>query len=334
MSRQVLAFSLLLGTGLLLSLLSWRGAASGAPAGAIPLAPLSADALTGLVVEHRGEVTTLTRRSDALGPFLEITRSRPSSAPSPLDEATELERFVSVEAGDRVLEQLLPLQALRSLEIDDPARLAALGLDPESRGTLSLEGRGGERFTFELGGRSHGSARRYLRDPRDGQVYLVDASPLRSLEEAHRYLVERALFSLRRAEIDRAELRAGDRALLAVHQGKLRPDGGWWSPPDAPGRRLEIWAAWLGKLQGLQALATLPAPPEGVTELFSLTVEGEGPPETLRLLEGPPGPEGRPEIYAHSAHLRAYVSLRASAAARVIDELPGVWAEAQGPRGP
>ncbi|RMG19895.1 MAG: DUF4340 domain-containing protein [Deltaproteobacteria bacterium] len=230
-------------------------------------------------------------KAEAATPETKEPASPDGESGTPAQEGTppmEVKHFVSTSAAGRVVKKLAPLLAYRVLEHPDDERLAKLGL-AESKERLVLE-KAGRTWTFDVGGRTYGAARRYLRDAESGRVYLVDGSPLRTLQNAERTLIERKLFDMRRSEIERVTVRRGEKTVTMVQQHRDDRAKAYWAREEAPQKKIETWRNWIDKLFGLQAREYREEEPANLEPVVTVVVEGDGPQETLTLYRTRPEP--------------------------------------------
>ena len=126
------------------------------------------------------------QRSDEIGTYLwvEYVDKKVPDDPS-------RKYFIAGGNGDKLLDALSPLVAIRSLntEID----IATLGLD-EPSATLTVTSKGQKRL-FSIGDEAYGTKDLYVRDDASQEIFLIDDSKLRNLRQARTTLPNRAIFS-------------------------------------------------------------------------------------------------------------------------------------------
>ncbi len=363
MSRQVWILSGLLAFALVLSYLSANRRTTASAGDRIEVISVTPEEVERVRYTTEKGTTELLTRKDALGTWYEVTIREPSkeaAAPKEKDEATgevsekeasekeasgkegsekaseeatkeaapppKVKRFTATGAGERVLRKLAPLHAYRVLEDLDPERLATLGL-AESKDRLEIV-RKGRTFVFDVGARTYGAARRYLRQADTGRVYLIDGSPLRTLENAERTLVERKLLGLRRSEIERARIERGEQTVTMVQQNRDDRTKAYWSTEADPEKKVETWRNWIDKFFGLQARKYVDMDPEALEEVFRIAFEGDGRTETVRVFRERPTASDENEeahYYARSDNTRAVVKIDDRLAGEVVADLDGVF---------
>jgi hypothetical protein len=136
---------------------------------------------------------------------------KPSPAPAP-------ERYVRGNAGaEKLLEKLTPLRATRALGVLEPAKLKELTLDAPKK-KLTLTTRSGT-HVFDVGAPT-GVSDPYVKDQKDGRVYVLGNSILSDLDSASVRLVDRALHTFKPTDWDGLVVTAGAKKReLAIQPG-------------------------------------------------------------------------------------------------------------------
>jgi len=151
------------------------------------------------------------------------------------------------DAAEKLYERFTPLRAIRSLGVLDPAKLKELGLDT-SKKRLEITARGAK-HRFVIGAPVGVSTDPYLRDERDGRVYVVARAATADLDSAAVRLMDRKLHVFKLGEVDSMTIKAGakQRELRVQARGddlssvKL-------TPPNAPEKPDEMAKNWHDKL--------------------------------------------------------------------------------------
>lgn len=133
--------------------------------------------------------------------------------------------------ADKVYDHFTPLRAVRSLGVLDPKKLKEVGLEnPERRLEIKT---GSTQYVFTVGTAALGAGTPYLRQEKDGRVYLLRGTVLSDLEFASSKLVERRLHAFKPEDWDTIKVTAANqsRELTQVGGQKLA-DKGQKSPDD------------------------------------------------------------------------------------------------------
>jgi hypothetical protein len=131
------------------------------------------------------------------------------------------------DAAVRLLDALTPLRASRALGVVEPGKLKEFGLAPADapdggaapaykKRTLAITARGDTR-TFTVGS-PPGLYATYIKDDRDGRVYLLGGSVVSDLENASARLSDRTLHGFKAGDYDGVTVEAGgkSRELVAL----------------------------------------------------------------------------------------------------------------------
>jgi hypothetical protein len=272
----------------------------------------------------------IEHKSDAQGAYLwvvytqtkEKVKPHPDHGPTPADPAaapeppkaeeppelvTETQVFKAGENGDKMLETLSPLLAIRKLSDVDTAKLANIGLDaPKESIEITRKGR---TLKLELGGESYGTRDRYARDAATGDIYLLDDETIRPLKFARTRLPDRGLFSLGQEKIASGNIEDATGKKVAFEQ-KNKDDKAkaTWvkaTAPDAEDVQLKTWIDQALKLKST-AYANPDEAPQNLEPRFKLSFTDEkGKSETLEVLQA--GAEG--DWWAKGDYTRGLVKL-------------------------
>jgi Domain of unknown function (DUF4340) len=150
----------------------------------------------------------LVRDKDENGTFVSVRLSgsdatgvhMPSTHPAVPIKVPE--RYVrGNEAAQRLFERIAPLCATRALGVLDGAKLKDLGLDTTKK-RIEVVGRGTRR-SYAISPAPPGGMDPYIRDEKDGRVYIVSRTILSDLQAATTNLVERRMHSFKIEDVDR-----------------------------------------------------------------------------------------------------------------------------------
>ncbi len=296
-----------------------------------------AEAITEIRWTGKKNESTLTRRSDAVGPYFWVDYTRWTQKPvlktqgeeedgSPI-EPTPPERvakqsvFKASDKAEELLKSLSPMLALRRLDVTGPDKISEIGLDvPEA--TLEIV-RGDSTQVLDIGGEAYGSRHIYVRRRSDGQIYLVERELLQNLKYARSRLADHSLVGTARKDVTRAVLTAEGETLEATQRNPHDAAKAVWvlaSDPENAPEQLTTWMAQALKLKGMR-YADPAAPPVDLESRLTLQLfDAKGRSETLELLQV--GQSG--DWYARSEHTRGLVKVVRSAAKSLADDVGSV----------
>lgn len=252
----------------------------------------------------------------------------PAAAPAtPAEpEAPKVARvqvFKSGEAGQKLVDSLSPLLALRKFDEITPDKLATIGLDaPKEKLEITRKGR---TRVLELGGEAYGSKDRYARDVESGDIFLIDDETIRPLKYATTRLPDRTLLSFARKDLVSATVSAGVSSVEITSKNTDDEAKATWVKASAPDEAADQLKTWMDK--ALQLKGTSYVKPEDVPadleSRFSLTIkDAKGQSETLEVLQA--GADG--DWYGRSEHTRGLIKLLkgpTSALAEDVGQLVG-----------
>jgi hypothetical protein len=160
--------------------------------------------------------------------------------------------FVSVGPAQKIADKLGDLRALRDLGHTDDAKSSELGLKKDAiEGSVVVTLRG-EEHTLELGASAPGDTDRYVRDTKSGEVFVVEAEPIRQLEGGDHTLVETELheFPLD-PDVDRVTVSFGGKKRALVRRGMAQKR--FFADGSAPETNDETATTWMAKVERLHA---------------------------------------------------------------------------------
>jgi Domain of unknown function (DUF4340) len=254
----------------------------------------------------------------------EPAEEKPADGSAAPEVPTEVKtsRFVASTQGMEMWKSFAPLQALRELTVTTEER-ASFGLD-NATDPVTIEvtaSRGATKLA--VGGETYGSKDRYVES--GGKVYLVDDATLRPLQYAASRLVERSLFPLAEADIDKVEVTlGGGKAITWSHENKADAAAAFWARSTDPSKKDESGGTWLDKLFKLKLReyvdrSTVTATLEPVVT-FTVYGKNEIWPVTILKTTG----SGKTEWYADAAYNRSLVTLTDSLVRNVVDDISGL----------
>ena len=152
-----------------------------------------ADKIESLVWDSEKHHISLSIKSDKIGSYLwaEYTDKK--------KEKDQKKQFKVGVEGDKLLDNLSPLVAIRKLKDLDDAKKESLGLK-EVKTTLTLT-RKGKAHTYHIGAEAYGTKDIYLQDQESKEIFLVDDAKIRSLKFGRTKLPDRRLWSFKKDNI-------------------------------------------------------------------------------------------------------------------------------------
>jgi hypothetical protein len=164
------------------------------------------------------------------------TTSATDSAPTPPQD------FRGSDGAGRVYDKFTPFVAPRAFGALDAGKLKELGLDAPKR-KLEVTVRGDTR-KFDIGQPTTASTGElFLRDTRDGRVYLFPRGILPELQNADS-LIDRRMHTFEPADYDRVVLAVGGKKKELIHKGGKAVPSETFAPaktPDKPDQMAKNW---------------------------------------------------------------------------------------------
>jgi hypothetical protein len=256
----------------------------------------------------------LEQKADANGPAVWLrVAAKPSPGPAP-------ERYLRGNAGaEKLLDKLAPLRATRALGLLEPAKLKELGLDaPKKKLTISARG---TTHVFDVGVSPYGVSDPYVKDQKDGRVYVLGGGIISDLDSASVRLVERSLHAFKPADWDALTLTVGAKKRGLVTQLGAKPAD--TKLADAKTQKADLAAKnWHDKLFRLAVTEVLgqgekPAAGEPVVAL-KVEYTSHGKPEgwlEIGRVQPPANTSGTTpaaELYGKSEHTAGWMKLPAN----------------------
>ena len=163
--------------------------------------------------------------------------------PPPTNKATPPPRDLpGGDAAAKVFEQFAPLVSPRAFGVLDQTKLKELGLDAPKK-TLEVTVKGDVRKYAISAPASTGSGEAFLRDLRDGRVYLMPRSLASDLANAA-HLVDRRLHSFEPIDFNRIVVTAGGKKKEFVRMpGEPRANAGF-APAKTPDKADQMAKNW------------------------------------------------------------------------------------------
>jgi hypothetical protein len=297
-------------------------------AGDVTVWPGRSEDVHHITYESKTRKVDLETKQDSAGRYLEGTVEKESGPPKHAADAgppakppppKTIVTLVSVTEGQKVLDALAPLKALRDVGKLGDDRLGEFGLTtPEATLTVDV---GGTSRKLLVGSSAGASGDRYVKDPASGEVYAVKGDLLKDLDSADSRMLEHELHEWKDAEIKTATLTAGAKKRSLVRGG----EGGkhFWadaSTPDAQDETISNWITKLERLRPTEFVATAPGKREVVLRVDYAAGRALG---FLELAKAP-GDKGKADYFVTTERTRLPAKVTATTAEQVEQDLGGV----------
>jgi len=253
-----------------------------------------------------------------------LAKAGAESEPVEPEMVEEIKEFKAGESGDELFEALSPLRAKRELVDLSEEKLEELGLT-EPSAVLTIERTGKEPKVLELGSDTFGGSSAYVRDRESGKVYLVEGKALKPLKSGDRRLIDRRLRKEKPAEIVRVSVKGEAGSVELEQHNRDDKERAYWAIKGTEGAN-DTAKTWLSKVFRLRSRGYVQADeqPTGPETVFTIDLVGEdGKTTHIEILRGQ-DQEGETAWYARSDYTRGLVTLHATAAAEVAQDLDSV----------
>lgn len=172
------------------------------------------------------------------------------------------------EPAEKLLGQFAPLHSPRAFGVLDAKKQKELGLD-DAKKKLVIAARGAQ-HEFVIGQPPQSSGESYLRDTKDGRVYLMPRALLADLQGASHRLVDRRVHTFKIPDFNRVTITAGGKSrAFAVTNGqdangyKLAPA----NAPDKPDEQARNWHEKVWRLFPSELLGSGEVPASGAPKV-------------------------------------------------------------------
>ena len=165
--------------------------------------------------------------------------AKPEAKPAPTPPPRDLP---GADNAKKLYDQFAPLMSLRAFGVLEANKLKELGLDSTKR-KLDVTVKGAVR-RYEIGqpaAQTTGEA--FLRDTRDGRVYLMPRNILSDLQNAS-HMVDRRLHTFELGDFDRIKLSAGGKTKEFAHVGRESRTTSGFAPVKTPDKRDQTAKNW------------------------------------------------------------------------------------------
>ncbi|HXU03717.1 MAG TPA: DUF4340 domain-containing protein [Polyangia bacterium] len=235
----------------------------------------------------------------------------PPAPPPPRD-------LPGADNAKKLFEQFAPLVSMRAFGVLDAAKLKELGLDnPKRKVAVTVKGAVRD---YEIGQpTTTSSGESFLRDIRDGRVYLMPRNLLTELQNAS-HLVDRRLHTLEITEFDRFKLSSGGKQKEFVSVGRESPKTIGFAPaktPDKKDQMVKNWHDALWRIFPTELLGKGEEPPGGKLSIIlrvDYTEKGKnvgwieiGRVETASGVTEDAAPTG--DLYARTEHTAGWAKI-------------------------
>jgi hypothetical protein len=163
-------------------------------------------------------------------------------SPKPAVATTPPRDLPGGEGAKKLYDQFAPFVSMRSFGVLEANKLKELGLDNPKR-KLEVTVKGAVR-RYEIGQPSaQSSGEAFLRDTRDGRVYLMPRQILSELQNAN-HMVDRRLHTFEPGDFDRIKLSAGGKQKEFVHVGRESKATAGFAPVKTPDKKDQMAKNW------------------------------------------------------------------------------------------
>jgi hypothetical protein len=250
--RGVAAQGGLAALGLLAAYLTWQREPERAP-GAVTVIDASKSDVTLIRYEDDSNAIDLTRQDKDV--WLHLVVKKAAEPPKPHGDAKSAAKpetkpaapppprdLPGGEGAKKLYDQFAPLTSPRAFGVLEPAKLKELGLDAPKR-KLEVTVKGDVR-KYEIGQpATTGGGESFLRDTRDGRVYLMPRSLIGELQNAT-HMIDRRLHTFELADFDRIKLSAGGKEKEFLHVDRASRSTAGFAPPKTPDKRDQMAKNW------------------------------------------------------------------------------------------
>jgi hypothetical protein len=302
----------------------------------VPIVDEPVSALESVVYASPDVDVKLEIRKDTLGSYAWVTvtdhkqkKGKEGEPPPPVE--VKVTSFKAGSAGDKLMESMAPLLAMRELVGVDAPKLEAFGLQ-NSTSSLAVSA-AGQTATLELGAETYGAKDLYAKHRESSRFYVVDDELVKPLKFAATRLPERGLFGAAIETVDTVALIAGGARVEWLQHNKEDRAADWWERKPAPGtdevgKKDETFANWLEKALKVKSASYVQAgeEPASTEAVFELALSAQGKPtETLQVLKS------EDDWYARSDFSRGLVKLNRSLVEDPADEVDDIIAGREPP---
>ena len=284
-----------------------------------------------IVYDGKKKRVELTSKKDDLGRWFVGSVEKEKAAPRPAPDAGAPEPaagekvvtgIVSITPAEKLLDVLAPLKAIRAVGQLPADREAEFGFT-EPEGTLTVKLGGAERKLL-FGGPTPGGSDRYVRDPANGEVYVVKGQVFRDVDTAESALMERDLHEWKDAEVAAAKIIAGGKNRTVV-RGSTEAKR-FWADEASKETADETIGNWMSKVDRLRPSEYQQAAPDPRETVVRIEYTGSGGTALgwLEVVRGPTGDSGKPQYFVLSERTRIHGKVTGSVGEQVEQDVASI----------
>lgn len=332
--RTVLALTVALLGSLLGSYLVWTYEGDGLDTEKVVVYAATERDVLALQWTNETESVTLTRKDDALGPYIWVEHTQtievplPTAPDAPADETKEGETEPAPQApttetrvettaflgglqAEELMKKYTPLQAIRELP---STSTLDMGLDAPA-GTVRVTRKSGT-LDLVVGKETFGGKQRFLKA--DLRAFLINKSDVRSFNNPQK-LMEGRLHPLNRLSATTITVTADDKTRTLERQNAADARKSFWAAPSSPEERDETGETWVLKVLDIKAKEYVQGDaPQGLTPTMTLVI-GDGSTSWSVDIAAQFNEGGETLFFGKSTFTRTYVRLNAKAADAAAD---------------
>jgi len=248
----------------------------------------------------------------------EVVGGKPSKTPQ------QPERFLrGSEAAERLFEHFAPLRATRALGALPADKLKEVGLEAPKK-KIEVTARGGK-TVYLIGTPPAGVSSPYVKDERDGRVYVLSGGVVSELESAPGWLVERRLHAFQPADFDGVTVTSGGKKRELVVTGTPGTPGAKLASKATPDKaddlaknwHEKVWRAAPTEVLGQKEVPKLGEPQVAVRVDYArkgkaagwIEIASVSRPKPIDQSAATPPPGPTTEHYARTEHTAGWVKL-------------------------
>jgi hypothetical protein len=261
-----------------------------------------------------------------------------AAKPNPVvEKLRKPRRFLANAKFDEYVAQLAPLRAARGLGVVPKEKFAEFGFDKV--GTFVDIRCGAQKLTLEVGERTYGTGKRYVREQKSGQVYLFEGAFVQDLQSAEYKFMQKELHGFTLADVDEAQVVAAGAVRKLVHRNRQIKEQARWVDAAQPDQRNELFGNWFDRVDRLKVREYLGDGAEpgsdlenagAVSEVVRIEYAAEGKPKgTLTLVRV--NAAGEPRYYAKTETTGHWVAVFDSVAKQVEGDVPMLMGKEEPP---
>ena len=259
----------------------------------------------------------IEQRNDDFGAYLWV-----QYIDKKVPEEPSTKYFIAGENGNKLLDALSPLVAIRPL--DQSTEPEVLGLDQPSA-TVTITSNGKPRV-FSVGDEAYGTKDLYVRDDESNELFLIDDSKFRNLRQARTTLPNRALFPKSPREATTAVLQWNGQTLDLTHQNAQDAKNAKWmytNKADVDSTQIETWLSKALRI----SVSRSSSPDEDLSTLIpqlSLTLRWDDDTEITTAYSTLPTDDS---WWASNPSTRGHVRVSGKTLAALMEDIPTLFQE-------